>query len=484
MTPSWAVRIGDEVFRDLRDHLFPGDGRPHAAALLAGVAHTNVGTRLLIRRLIRATDGVDYSPGTGERGHHRLTADFVRDAVLEAQRDGLAYLAAHVHGGAADEVGFSPDDLRSHERGYPALLDLLQGRPVGALVFSDAAVAGDVWLPGGERATVSHMTVVGARQQIFRPRPLPALIADPTYDRQARIFGSAGQDLLRSMRIGVIGAGGMGMLLIEYLSRLGVGSLVVIDPDRVDETNLPRLPGARAGDAVRIFGHPRWPVWLRRLGAKFAARKVDLAARLARESNRAIEVERIFDDVREPAVASRLRGCDYLLLAANSDQARLIFNAIVHQYLIPGAQVGAKVEVDPADGHVLAVHSIVRTVLPARGCLWCNEVISPIRLAEESAAPAQRRHQRYVDEPDVVAPSVLTLNATAAAIAANDFLFTVTGMTLPDAAPDYARVRPMERTVVFEEPRSDSDCPECSASHGRYALGDLGRRLPTFFREV
>ena len=482
VNPEWSVRITAAVHRELRAHLFPGDGHPHAAALLAGVVHADGGPRLLVRRVIAAVDGVDYVAGTGERGHHRLTAAFVRDAVLEAQRDGLAYLAVHVHGGPADVVGFSPEDLRSHERGYPALLDLLQGRPVGALVFSEAAVAGDIWSPGGHRAAVNHLVVVGARQRTLRLRRLPASVADRRYDRQARIFGDAGQDVLRVMRVGIIGVGGMGMLLVEYLSKLGVGNLVVIDPDRVDETNLPRLPDAGLGDAVRIFGSHRWPRWLRWFGARFAARKVDLAASLARRSNPAMTVERIFGDVREPAIAARLRDCDYLFLAANSDQARLIFNAIVHQYLIPGAQVGARVQVDPADGRVVAVHSIVRTVIPDRGCLWCNEVISPTRLAEESAAPAQRRRQRYVDEPGVVAPSVITLNATAAAMAANDFLFAVTGLTSPDAEASYARMHPIERSVVLEEPRRDEDCPECSISGRRFAMGDLGRRLPTMFR--
>jgi molybdopterin/thiamine biosynthesis adenylyltransferase len=480
--PEWSVRITEDVDRMLRAHLFPGDGRPHAAALLAGVVHADGGPRLLVRRLIVAVDGVDYVAGTGERGHHRLTAAFVRDAVLEAQRDGLAHLAVHVHGGPANEVGFSPEDLRSHERGYPALLDLLKGRPVGALVFTEAAVAGDIWSPGGRRAAVSHLVVVSARQRTLRPRPLPVSVADPRYDRQARLFGDAGQDVLRAMRVAIIGVGGMGMLLVEYLSKLGVGTLVLIDPDRVDETNLPRLPDVGLDDAVRVFDSHRWPRWLRRIGARFAARKVDLAARLARRANPTVTVERIFGDVREPAIAARLRDCDYLFLAANSDQARLIFNAIVHQYLIPGVQLGAKVQVDPADGRVIAVHSIVRTVTPDRGCLWCNEVISPTRLAEESAAPAQRRRQRYVDDPEVAAPSVITLNATAASMAANDFLFTVTGLTSADAEAGYTRMHPIERTVVVEEPRRDEGCPECSLSRGRFAMGNKGRRLPTRFK--
>ena len=38
--------------------------------------------------------------------------------------------------------------------------------------------------------------------------------------------------------------------------------------------------------------------------------------------------------------------CDYLFLAADTMRARLLFNAIVHQYLVPGVQVGAKVHED------------------------------------------------------------------------------------------------------------------------------------------
>jgi hypothetical protein len=72
-----------------------------------------------------------------------------------------------------------------------------------------------------------------------------------------------------------------------------------------------------------------------------------------------------------------------------------------------------------------------------------------------------------VDDPDIEAPG--------AAVAANDFLFTTTGLTLPGAPMDYLRYRPRERNIAFEEPRSDPRCGECA---GRRARGDYGPRLP------
>lgn len=479
VTATWSVRITEDLHRLLRDHLFPGDGKPHGAALIAGVHRTRTGGRLLIREVVKAKDGVDYLPGRDGRGHHRLSANFVRDVVLRAGDAGFAYLPVHVHGGVTS-VGFSPEDLASHARGYPALVELLGGQPVAPLVFADQAVAGNVWSDSGLVGRVAQVVVVGQQVLMLRPAPLSESRHDPTFDRQARIFGDAGQLLLGSLKVGVIGCGGVGMLLVEYLARLGVGRLLVIDPDRVEPSNLPRLPGSRRLDALEPLASSPWGP-LRAIAQRFARPKVRLAERLAREAPGKGRVEAVFADVREPAIAAKLLDCDFLFLAANSDQARLLFNAVCQQFLIPGVQVGAKVRTEPRSGAIVDVHSIVRPVMPGRGCLWCNGLISPTRMAEEAASAAQRRVQRYVDDAGVEAPSVITLNASAAALAANDFLFTMTGLTAPDAEPGWLKISPLTREVDAMGPRQDASCSECSLG-GRLGRGDGGSRLPTFYR--
>jgi molybdopterin/thiamine biosynthesis adenylyltransferase len=97
------------------------------------------------------------------------------------------------------------------------------------------------------------------------------------YDRQARLFGDAGQDILARAKIGIIGLGGAGSLLAEYLGRLGVGEFVLADPDRAEITNLPRLTAALRLDAMTWLAGESIPVWLRRLGRRLARRKVTLA---------------------------------------------------------------------------------------------------------------------------------------------------------------------------------------------------------------
>ena len=248
MSRACSITIPIDIYEQLERHLFPGDGDEHGAVVAAGLAETSRGIRLLARSLHLARDGVEYVPG--RHGYRMLTGAFVTDCIRECRDEHLVYLAVHSHGGT-DAVAFSTDDLASHERGYPALLDIASGVPVGALVFARSAVAGDIWFPGGHRQPLVGARVIGPRWHWLTPQPPPRpRRAGPMYDRQSRIFGDHGQAILRSLKVGIIGAGGVGSVLVELLARLGVGHLVVADPDRVDISNLPRLLGATGWDAM------------------------------------------------------------------------------------------------------------------------------------------------------------------------------------------------------------------------------------------
>jgi hypothetical protein len=78
-----------------------------------------------------------------------------------------------------------------------------------------------------------------------------------------------------------------------------------------------------------------------------------------------------------------------------------------------------------------------------------------------------------VEDVDVIAPSVITLNAIVAAQAANDFLFAITGIRRASASIDYLRFRPLDRSIRFDRPRRDADCPECgNGVASRFGRGD------------
>jgi hypothetical protein len=272
---------------------------------------------------------------------------------------------------------------------------------------------------------------------------------------------------------------GVGSIVAEYLARLGVGTLVLVDPDRLEPSNLPRVVGSTRRDAMLPLTGPGAPAGVCKRAARVARLKVDIANREARRGRCDIEVIRHPSSVTADDVARDLAACDYLFLAADSMQARLVFNALVHQYLIPGTQLGAKVPVDEKSGEVGRVFSVARPIMPGQTCLVCNGLISASKLQEEALTPEERRAQRYVDEPDIPAPSVITLNAVVAAHGVNDYLFRLTALRDPRLPEEFVYYEPRTGSSRIEEPRRDHDCVECGEiTLSRFARGDAAS-LPT-----
>jgi len=61
-------------------------------------------------------------------------------------------------------------------------------------------------------------------------------------------IGGEGQEKLLAARVLIVGAGGLGAPLLQYLAAAGIGTLGVIDDDRVDLSNLQRQVIHRSSD--------------------------------------------------------------------------------------------------------------------------------------------------------------------------------------------------------------------------------------------
>lgn len=120
------------------------------------------------------------------------------------------------------------------------------------------------------------------------------------YARQIMLpeVGASGQARLSAARVLIVGAGGLGCPVLQYLAAAGVGSLHIIDPDRIDESNLHRQPLYRMSD----------------LGAL----KVEAARAALLALNPQVIIEALAERLTPANVAHRLEPVDLVIDAADN----------------------------------------------------------------------------------------------------------------------------------------------------------------------
>lgn len=452
MSRDVELRFAQKQWDELYGHLYSGDGGEHAAVVLAALVDRPGQTpRLLVRDVLLAVDGVDY--GTSPEGHGRLSATFINRAIVRARNERLVYMHVHNHG-SDRSVEFSEVDYASHKRGYPALLDIAKGMPVGALVFGLRSLQVDLWWSRTERGRLKHCTVVGSRIMRFYSSPsrAPRAAYRPSVDRQVRFLGEAGQAQLAGARVAIVGLGGVGSMVVQDLARMGVGHLLLIDTDKFEETNLSRVVTAVFDDISR------------------KPPKTELAARYAKQVNPNVQCEMLDADVAYDDVADKLIDCDFIFLCADTMRARLVVNAIVNQHFVPAVQVGSKILLGKEGGKLEQFYSVVRHMRPGCGCLMCNGLISGYRLAIEEKSEEDWRAQNYgTESPN---PSVITLNGIGASRATHDFLMDFVGTDVNRPSAGYYMYDVFKGLWLKTNPRQDADCSECSGDGGsRFARG-------------
>lgn len=146
------------------------------------------------------------------------------------------------------------------------------------------------------------------------------------YARQLLLpgLGEAGQARLAAARVLLVGAGGLGSPAALYLAAAGIGTLIVVDPDRVEASNLHRQV---------LFDT-----------ADIGAPKAEAAARRLRALNPGVQVEARVLRVEAGNVPGLLAGCDlvvdgsdrlatrYLVADACVMASRPLVSAAVHRY--------------------------------------------------------------------------------------------------------------------------------------------------------
>lgn len=135
------------------------------------------------------------------------------------------------------------------------------------------------------------------------------------YARNIGTIGLEGQRALHGARVLVAGCGGLGGNVIEGLARLGVGSVVAVDPDAFDESNMNR----QLLCTVESLGRP----------------KADEAARRVAQVNPAAIVTAVRARLGPGNADELLAGCDLAIDALDSVSARVCLSEAAARRGIP-----------------------------------------------------------------------------------------------------------------------------------------------------
>jgi len=119
-------------------------------------------------------------------------------------------------------------------------------------------------------------------------------------------IGEAGQQRLRAARVLVVGAGGLGCPILQYLAAAGVGTLGLADADQVELTNLPR----------QILYGP----------ADVGQPKVEAAARALRRLNELVHYELHPIRVSPANVRALVAGYDVVVDGSDNFATRYLLN--------------------------------------------------------------------------------------------------------------------------------------------------------------
>ncbi|WP_254824240.1 HesA/MoeB/ThiF family protein [Haloglomus halophilum] len=474
------LRVPARVVRELREALLqadeqerfafvdagtgpaPGHGKPDAPADAEGSADA---PDLLASEVVPVPDEqLARQSKTACRPEPAVERDHVGDCYDRQ----LAPVLVHSHP-FSDDPRFSSIDVEAMGRFREWLTGLFPDRPFGFAVVGQSGI--EAVANAGERFAALPVEVVGG-WKLDDPVPGAVDRFTPTdggerdgatasngdaptadtdtlggddgvgdrFDRNVRALGTDGQRRLHDATVGVVGVGGIGSQVAEQFARLGVGELVLVDPDTVEPSNLPRLVGAYD----HHVGKP----------------KVEAVREHAWRSSPAdIDVTAVAEPVQE--VPERLADCDLVVGCVDRVSARSFCNEWAVKHLT--YYVDAGVRIDTTDDRVVGMTGYVHLVAPgSTACFDCLGRHDQEAARIERLSPDEREaelERGYIDTEQVSPePAVIHLNGLCASKTVSVATDVVTGVKVP---PDFIRYEDTahEMTALTTEP--SRECPTC-----------------------
>lgn len=418
--PTW---IAAEIARAAGEHDEAG------AVLLAGTARTESGLRLLGRELAWVPEDA-YDRRT-PRSLLIKSSGYV-EALRRAEERGDVPIWLHTHPGAFTDPRRSEYDETVDEELRQTFRVRSGATLYGSIVASPSdqwfRFTGSVWGHDDNRESIDRLLVVGERLSLRAADDAASQAQVPEhFDRQVRAFGGDIQQVLRHLRVGVVGCGGTGSATAEQLARLGVGSLLLVDHDTLSDTNVTRVYGSSPEDV----GLP----------------KVEVLASHLRRIAPETRVDTLRGTITNAAIARALPSCDVVYGCTDDNAGRLVLSRLAAYYLTPLIDLGVLLSSDA--GQLRGIDCRITVVTAGSACLVCRNRIDLARAAAEQLPRderARRQAEGYAPELAGIEPAVVAYTSAVASFAVAELLERFIGYG-PEPEPSEILLRCHDREI-------------------------------------
>ena len=189
--------------------------------------------------------------------------------------------------------------------------------------------------------------------------------AEDRYSR-LRLIPWWDQEKLKNACILVVGAGAIGNELIKNLALLGIGSILIVDMDKIEQTNLTRSVLFRAGDVGRY--------------------KAEVAAERAMELNPDVRAKAFTGNIIDDIGLGVFARVDVVLGGLDNREARLAINQNCY-----------KLGKTFIDGAIEALGGFARVFAPPGPCYECTMTEADWRMINQRKSCALLTHEQMAE---------------------------------------------------------------------------------------
>jgi hypothetical protein len=280
-------------------------------------------------------------------------------------------------------------------------------------------------------------------------------------NRQSTIISPKQSATIKTLKLCFVGGGGTGSVAVEAAVRAGFRAIDIIDPDKIELSNLNRFQGATLKDIARFK-------------AEFLVEKINSI--FEDGSFRAIT-----SDVFSEQATESLLSSDIIIGCVDNAETRWYLNHLCVQYALPYFDCGNLIQSEPQG---IILHSRISIVIPGlTRCGHCSDIVFFPRKVPDSFLDMMtlkiQRMAGYIQNQDIdqPSPSIYPLNLQTVSWLIQELLNWLCGRSVAHSIyyrTDRNLIERLDRLNYSVGPLDD--CPICSSLLGTCNENKLPQR--------